>query len=391
MIPTPSIPCYLPETPSQTAGPYVHIGLIPEQAGFRIFENNFSADIAAADVAGQRIIIEGRIFDGAGHVTKDVLVETWQANAAGRYNHPAECRIRRSIGFRGWARLTDFVTGLYTIRTIKPGSVVGRKGRKAMAPHLNFWLASRGINIGLATRMYFGDEEAANSDDPVLNIIEQPERRKTLIAPRTERDGAVVYTFDIYLQGDRETVFFEFDVDCDDELMRQFKTTTGGRRYGDGRGNLASVRPGNTRTAVLGTGNCEVAARERFPMDNGIISSVTQRRLYIGYAPTADVRHILRDDRVAPRTVPTDEEGVISHHGCLCRHIFTGRMSCSSHTSGTAQDRHQSDQALRTGGGHADDHDRPLQELSGRHHGPVNSCLEQGVLMPRLLLAREMQ
>jgi protocatechuate 3,4-dioxygenase alpha subunit len=87
--------------------------------------------------------------------------------------------------------------------------VVGRKGRKAMAPHINFWLASRGINIGLATRMYFGDEEAANSEDPVLNIIEQPERRKTLIAPRSERDGATVYTFDIHLQGDHETVFFD--------------------------------------------------------------------------------------------------------------------------------------------------------------------------------------
>ena len=76
MTPTPFIPSYLPETPSQTAGPYVHIGLIPEQAGFEIFENNFSGDIAGSDVAGQHIIIEGRIFDGAGHVTKDVLVET---------------------------------------------------------------------------------------------------------------------------------------------------------------------------------------------------------------------------------------------------------------------------------------------------------------------------
>src|SRR4029077_4305129 len=113
-------------------------------------------------------------------------------------------------GFRGWARTwAEFVNVRYTIRTLKTGSVVGRKGRKAMAPHVNFWLASRGINIGLATRMYFCDEESANSDDPVLNIIEQPERRKTLIAPRSERDGAVVYTFDIHLQGDRETVFFD--------------------------------------------------------------------------------------------------------------------------------------------------------------------------------------
>jgi protocatechuate 3,4-dioxygenase alpha subunit len=78
-----------------------------------------------------------------------------------------------------------------------------------MAPHINFWLASRGINIGLATRMYFADEEAANAEDPVLNIVEQPERRKTLIAPRSERGGTIVYTFDIHLQGERETVFFD--------------------------------------------------------------------------------------------------------------------------------------------------------------------------------------
>lgn len=202
---------YLPETPSQTAGPYVHIGLIPKQAGFDIFENNFGADIAGPRIAGERITIEGRVFDGAGHVTRDVLIETWQANAAGRYNHPAD-RQPGSLdkSFRGWARTgTDFATGVYTIRTIKPGSVAGRKGRRRMAPHVNFWLASRGINIGLATRMYFADEEAANAEDPVLNIIEQPQRRKTLIAPRSERVGDVVYTFDIHLQGERETVFFD--------------------------------------------------------------------------------------------------------------------------------------------------------------------------------------
>jgi protocatechuate 3,4-dioxygenase alpha subunit len=78
-----------------------------------------------------------------------------------------------------------------------------------MAPHVNFWIAARGINIGLSTRMYFADEAEANAADPVLNIIEQPPRRQTLIAPRTERDGEIVFTFDIHLQGDRETVFFD--------------------------------------------------------------------------------------------------------------------------------------------------------------------------------------
>ena len=202
---------YLLETPSQTAGPYVHIGLIPHQAGFDIFEKNFSNDIAPPDVEGEPITIEGRVFDGLGHATKDVLIETWQANAAGRHNHPADNQNKPlDQRFRGWARTgTDFTTGVYTIRTIKPGSVVGRKGRKAMAPHITFWLAARGINIGLATRMYFSDEEPANANDPVLNIIEPPERRQTLIAIRSERDGSVVYTFDIHLQGDRETVFFD--------------------------------------------------------------------------------------------------------------------------------------------------------------------------------------
>src|SRR3954451_12488526 len=100
----PFIPSYLPETPSQTAGPYVHIGLIPEQAGFEIFENNFGGDIAGPDVVGQRIIIEGRIFDGAGHVTKDVLVETWQANAGGGYKYPGESQDQDNAHtFRGWA------------------------------------------------------------------------------------------------------------------------------------------------------------------------------------------------------------------------------------------------------------------------------------------------
>ena len=180
MIPT-SVVSYPPETPSQTAGPHAHIGRTPSQAGFEIFQNNFIGDIAGPDVAGQRIVIEGRIFDGAGHITKDVLVETWQANAAGRYNHPAD-KQNKSLdqNFRGEPDRPHFGTGLYTIHTIKPGSVAGRKGRKAIAPHVNFWLASRGINIGLATRMYFGDEEEGQSQDPVLNIIEQPERRRTL-------------------------------------------------------------------------------------------------------------------------------------------------------------------------------------------------------------------
>ncbi len=200
------------ESPSQTAGPYVHIGLIPHQAGFNIFQKNFSNVLVAPDTAGERIRIEGRIFDGSGSSARDVMVEIWQANAAGRYNHPADRQEDKPTDptFRGWGRTgTNFETGLYTFETIKPGAVIGRKGHRPMAPHVNVWLAARGINIGLSTRMYFSDEAEANARDPVLNIVEPQERRDTLIAQREERGGEIVYVFDIHLQGERETVFFD--------------------------------------------------------------------------------------------------------------------------------------------------------------------------------------
>ena len=203
---------YLKELPSQTAGPYVHIGLIPHQAGFDIFENNFSNVLVGPETQGERIRIEGRIFDGSGSPCRDILVEIWQANAAGRYNHPADRQADKPLdeSFRGWGRTgTNFETGLYTFETIKPGRVAGRHGRKPMAPHVNIWLAARGINIGLNTRLYFADETEANAEDPVLNMIEPAVRRETLLARREERDGAVVYVFDIRLQGERETVFFD--------------------------------------------------------------------------------------------------------------------------------------------------------------------------------------
>jgi protocatechuate 3,4-dioxygenase alpha subunit len=202
---------YFGETPSQTAGPYVHIGLIPHQAGFDIFEKNFSNRLVGSNTQGERIRIEGRVIDGAGAPLKDVLLEVWQANAAGRYDHPAD-RQDKALDpeFHGWGRAgSDFETGLYSFETIKPGSVVGRRGHRRMAPHVNFWIVARGINIGLNTRMYFSDEQAANAADPVLNIIEPDARRRTLIAQREQRGAEVVYTFDIYLQGDRETVFFD--------------------------------------------------------------------------------------------------------------------------------------------------------------------------------------
>ncbi len=202
---------YLKETASQTAGPYVHIGLAPKQAGFDIFENNFGNVLVGPETQGERIRIEGRVFDGSGAVIKDVLIEIWQANAAGRYAHPADRQEGKShdSSFRGWGRAcSNFETGTYVFDTIKPGAVTGRHGQ-LMAPHVNLWIVARGINIGLNTRMYFSDEQEANAKDSVINGIEWVERRKTLIGQRTEKDGQVVYQFDIQLQGPNETVFFD--------------------------------------------------------------------------------------------------------------------------------------------------------------------------------------
>jgi protocatechuate 3,4-dioxygenase alpha subunit len=202
------------ETASQTAGPYVHIGLAPREAGFDIFENNFGNVLTDAQTEGQRIRIEGRVFDGIGTVLKDVLIESWQANAAGRYAHPADRQPGKALDahFRGWGRAcTDFASGVYAFETIKPGVVTGRNGRP-MAPHINLWIVARGINLGLNTRLYFGDEAEANAADPVLNLIEWEARRATLIAtrePAGAAGAAVVYRFDIRLQGDGETVFFD--------------------------------------------------------------------------------------------------------------------------------------------------------------------------------------
>ena len=201
---------YLRETASQTAGPYVHIGLAPGAAGFRIFERELGQDIAGPNAEGERIRVEGVVRDGTGALVKDVLIEVWQANAAGIYPHAADPRAGEvEAGFRGWGRvISDFDTGLFAFETVKPGPVPGRSGR-IMAPHLSLWIVARGINIGLNTRMYFADEAAANAADPVLNLIEQVDRRQTLIAPRSTEGGTPIYRFDIRLQGERETVFFD--------------------------------------------------------------------------------------------------------------------------------------------------------------------------------------
>lgn len=197
---------YLKETPSQTAGPYVHIGLTPNGCGI---EGVYAGDLGAAMVTdrtlGQRITITGRVLDGTGTPLKDALVEIWQADAEGLYNSPSELRGTADPNFTGWGRSAcDGTTGEFRFETVKPGRVPFKDGRK-MAPHVSLWIVARGINLGLNTRMYFGDEQAANAEDPVLMRIEHRVRFPTLIAAV---DGSAC-RFDIHLQGEKETVFFD--------------------------------------------------------------------------------------------------------------------------------------------------------------------------------------
>ena len=200
----------LHETPSQTGGPYVHIGLLPQQANIEVFENNFNNQLVKENTLGERIRLEGQVFDGLGLPLRDVLIEIWQADANGVY--PSAADIQGKVvdpNFFGWGRTgADFETGFWSFNTIKPGSVPGRKGT-TQAPHIALIIFARGINIGLNTRVYFEDEAEANAQDPVLKGIEWAPRRQTLIAKREERDGEVVYRFDIRIQGEDETVFLD--------------------------------------------------------------------------------------------------------------------------------------------------------------------------------------
>ena len=196
----------LKESASQTAGPYVHIGLTPNFAEIPgVYPEDLGFSMVNDKTRGERITIKVRVIDGADTVLKDALVEIWQADADGLYNSPSEMRGAADPNFTGWGRkATDMTTGECVFETIKPGKVPFRDGRQ-QAPHITFWVVARGINIGLQTRMYFGDEEKANAEDPILQRIEHKVRVPTLIAPRQGN----TYTFDIRLQGDKETIFFD--------------------------------------------------------------------------------------------------------------------------------------------------------------------------------------
>jgi protocatechuate 3,4-dioxygenase alpha subunit len=191
------------QTPSQTVGPYFAYGLTPEQYGYPTLASIASADLRTPDVEGERIRLEGRVLDGKGEAVNDAMIEIWQADPQGRYAHPAD--TRGNVAFRGFGRCgtgTD-AESRFVFETLKPGAPDA-----SQAPHITVIVFMRGLLSHLYTRVYFADEEAANGKDPVLLSVPEG-RRATLVAAREERDGVTVYRFDIHMQGDRETVFFD--------------------------------------------------------------------------------------------------------------------------------------------------------------------------------------
>jgi protocatechuate 3,4-dioxygenase, alpha subunit len=187
-------------TPSQTVGPFFHLAL--DRPGW--------ADMTTQNPQGQRIVVEGRVTDGDGAGVADACLELWQANAAGRYAHPDDARTDKPLdpNFRGFGRVATDAAGGFRFVTVLPGPVPGR-GNALQAPHIAVAVFARGLLKQLFTRIYFADQ-AANETDPVLASIDDPARRRTLIATRRDDADAPTYRFDIVLQGNNETAFFEF-------------------------------------------------------------------------------------------------------------------------------------------------------------------------------------
>jgi len=181
-------------TPSQTVGPFLHLGLPWDDGPYAV----------PAGTPGA-VWLRGRLTDGHGDPVPDGLVETWQAGPDGRFDHPDDPRgaVHRDDGFRGFARCTTEADGSWAVLTRKPGRVPGPDDR-LQAPHVDVSVFARGLLDRVVTRLYFGDEPEANAGDPVLSGIADEARRATLVAA-PESDG---YRFDIRLQGDHETVFF---------------------------------------------------------------------------------------------------------------------------------------------------------------------------------------
>jgi protocatechuate 3,4-dioxygenase alpha subunit len=191
-------------TPSQTVGPFFAYGLTSN--GQYDWNDAFTNNLVTPDASGERIRIEGQVFDGDGAVVPDCMIEIWQADAQGRFADPQDKRALPNAAFKGFGRCGTNPKGEFAFDTIKPGAVPGPDG-KPQAPHILVAVFARGMLVQNYTRIYF-DDEAANADDPVLALV-PAERRATLIACRSQGGGPATYRFDLRLQGDDETVFFD--------------------------------------------------------------------------------------------------------------------------------------------------------------------------------------
>lgn len=184
-------------TPTQTVGPYFSLGMMPEGSNV----------LAQSNTEGEHIRIEGNIFDSDGDPLFNVLLEIWQANAHGRYNHPLDQRsLPLDPTFSGFGRTSTDANGYYWFQTIKPGPVPYQEDRM-QAPHIVVLVHASGIAHPLITRIYFADD-SRNEADPILQGV-PPNRRSTMFAKRQERDGETVYRFDIVLRGESEELVLE--------------------------------------------------------------------------------------------------------------------------------------------------------------------------------------
>jgi protocatechuate 3,4-dioxygenase alpha subunit len=190
-------------TPSATVGPFFLFGLVPSTIGGT---DIITSNLVTPDASGERIRIEGRVLDGDGVPVPDALIEIWQADAAGRYASAVDTRARPNSAFKGFGRAPTGKDGDFSFETVKPGGVAGPNGAM-QAPHIAVNVFSRGVVKQMVTRIYFSGEPA-NASDPVLALV-PPERRATLIAERAANGADIVYRFDIRLQGENETVFFD--------------------------------------------------------------------------------------------------------------------------------------------------------------------------------------
>jgi protocatechuate 3,4-dioxygenase alpha subunit len=191
-------------TPSQTVGPWFAYGLTP--LGNYEWSDLATGNLITPDVVGDRIRIEGKVTDGDGVNIPDAMIEIWQADGQGRLPGRGGNGPVPNTAFKGFGRAPTDKDGVYAFDTVRPGALPASDG-KPQAPHILVAVFARGLLVHLYTRIYF-EGEAANASDPVLALV-PADRRDTLIAKKETRDGKPVYRFDIRLQGEGETVFFD--------------------------------------------------------------------------------------------------------------------------------------------------------------------------------------